>query len=79
MKDDPILPHRAYYLCNGKKTDCRKSGCAFLDKGECCRTTNIMYAKNGPVTNVREWEERFDIVQQSDGLLYYVEKESWNA
>ena len=42
---------------------------------ECRHTTNVIYAKNGPVVNVREWDTRFKIEQHTDGLLYYWEKE----
>lgn len=75
---DPVLPHRALYLCNGQNQECKKTGCALIGDGECKRTTNIVYAKNGPVENVRDWETRFEVLQMSDGLLYYVEKEPKN-
>lgn len=78
-KHDSVLPHRALYLCNGENTACKKSGCALLGKGECKRTTNVIYAKNGPVKDVREWETRFIVVEQNDGLLYYCEKENNDA
>lgn len=73
---DPILPHRALYLCNGENPDCKKTGCALIGEGECIRTQNVVYAKNGPVKDVRDWETRFEVLQMPDGLLYYVEKES---
>lgn len=69
MKDDPIKPTRALYLCNCEVKDCKKTACQV----NCFHTTNVCYAKNGPVVNVREWDSRFEIVN-INGLLYYVEK-----
>lgn len=71
MSENPILPHRALYLCDGQ---CCAScdGCYLVD-GEKKWTTSIVHAKNGPVVNVREWETRFKI-EQIGALLYYVEK-----
>lgn len=71
MKSDPLLPHRALYICDG---NCGPSceGC-FVSKDGVNWTESIIHAKNGPVVNVREWESRFEIVQHGP-LLYYQEK-----
>lgn len=73
MKDNPILPNRALYICD---KDCGPTcdGCHMVD-GETRWTSTIIHAKNGPVVNVREWDERFHI-EEISGLLYYVENKS---
>lgn len=70
------LPKKALYLCNGQKSDCKKTQCALLGLGECSRTLNVMYAKNGPVTNIKEWNERFDTIQVGEELIYYEKDET---
>lgn len=67
---NPIKPHRAMFLCDQKKKECAESRiCGTL----CKHTTDVNHAKHGPVVNVREWEQRFNIENQN-GLLVYVEK-----
>lgn len=70
--ENPIKPHRAFYLCD-KKKQCSPDwpGCP---NEECHHTEDVNHALNGPVVNVREWEERFDVIER-DGLVYYWEKE----
>lgn len=34
------------YLCDGKRTECEKTYCSFLDNGACRHTTDIKHAKN---------------------------------
>lgn len=67
---DPILPHRAMFLCD-KKLDCSNSrACGKL----CKHTTDVSHAKNGPVKDVREWETRFHLELQ-EIKWYYVEND----
>lgn len=68
---DPILPRRALYICN---QECGPlcSGCA-RSKDGVNWTESVLFAANGPVVNVREWKERFELIEIK-GLWYYVEK-----
>ena len=68
---DPILPHRAIYICD-ENCSSTCEGCKTVIDG-IKYTTDVIHAKNGPVVNVREWETRFYIKQLKDGLLYYVD------
>lgn len=68
------IPRRALYLCN-REQDCKNSS---ICGTECKHTTNVLYAKNGPVVNIREWNTRFEIIESKRSghpLLYYWEKE----
>lgn len=70
---DPILPHRALYICDENcSSDC--DGCRLVKDG-LKFTTDVVHAKNGPVKDVRHWETRFKIITMPDALLYYCEKE----
>ena len=71
MAWDPILPHRAIYICDKNCTPTCK-GC-FKEIDGVTFTEDIVHAKNGPVVNVKEWEIRFTI-KQHGALLYYQEK-----
>lgn len=73
MKDNPILPHRALYICDETCTE-TCDGC-YLVRNGLKFTTSVVHAKNGPVVNVREWETRFK-VEQIGALVYYVEIEN---
>lgn len=70
MSWDPILPHRAIFICD---ENCSSScdGCKVVRNG-IKYTTDVIHAKNGPVVNVREWETRFTI-EDIKGELTYVE------
>lgn len=70
MSWDPILPHRAIFICD---ENCSSScdGCKVVRNG-IKYTTDVIHAKNGPVVNVREWETRFSI-EDIKGELTYVE------
>lgn len=68
---DPILPHRAIYMCDEVcSPNC--DGCFKVIDGV-KYTKSVIHAKNGPVVNVKEWETRFKI-EEFEGVLYYVEK-----
>lgn len=71
MKENPILPNRALYICNN---ECGPTcaGC-ILVQGDVKWTSTLMHAKNGPVKNVRDWEKRFEI-KDINNELTYVEK-----
>ena len=73
MKDNPIKPNRALFICDQNCTpNCE--GCFLVD--DTTRwSESVVHAVNGPVVNVREWEERFHI-EEIKGLLYYVENKS---
>lgn len=70
------LPTKALYLCNGENRECEKTNCALLGLGECSRTTNVIYAKNGPVVNFKEWAKRFEVLPVGDEKIYYEKDES---
>lgn len=70
-KDNPIIPTRALYICDGNCTP--TCGGCFMQTPEGNYTTDIVHAKNGPVVNVREWETRFELKEHGN-LLYYQEK-----
>lgn len=71
MKDNPILPNRALYICDEEcSKDC--DGC-YLVRNGLKYTISVIHAKNGPVVNVKEWESRFAI-EQIGAELFYVEK-----
>ena len=69
MKDE--LPRRALYLCDQEVPECKNSPICGLD---CFRTQKVIHAKNGPVTNIRDWNTRFSI-EIIDGVVYYWEKD----
>lgn len=68
---DPIKPRRALYICN-EQCGPLCSGCVRSIDGN-HYTESVLFAANGPVVNVREWNERFDLIEIK-GLWYYVEK-----
>lgn len=70
MKDNPILPNRAIYICDEQ---CSSScpGCKVIKNG-IRYTGSVVHAKNGPVMNIRDWETRFTI-EDIKGELTYVE------
>ena len=71
MKDNPILPNRAIFICDEQcSSSC--TGCKVIRNG-IRYTESILHSKNGPVVNVREWETRFKI-EDFEGELTYVEK-----
>ena len=76
MKSDPILPHRALYICD-EQCGPTCTGC-FCHKDGVNFTEGVLHAKNGPVVNVRDWETRFEI-KQHGALLYYQEKVGNNS
>ncbi len=71
MKDNPILPNRALFICDKNCVSSCK-GC-FMERDGITYTKDIMHAKAGPVVNVRDWETRFKI-EDVKGELTYVEK-----
>ena len=71
MNHDHILPRSALYICD-KNCGPTCDGC-FKQKDGVNWTTSELHAKNGPVVNVREWGERFE-VQEVKGELFHVEK-----
>lgn len=70
MSWDPILPHRAIFICD-EQCDRACDGCKVIRNGV-RYTESILHSKYGPVVNVREWETRFTI-EDINGELTYVE------
>lgn len=64
---DSILPYRALYLCD-QKLPCSNSP---ICGKECKRTSDVLHAKNGPVVNVREWHERFKLIDYNFELTHW--------
>lgn len=60
---------RIAYICDGLVKDCSKTGCYYLEHGECKRTTDRDHAVNGAV--IFPDKERFEEV--SEGV--WVERE----
>lgn len=72
-KDNPIIPTRALYICDGNCTPTCGGCFCVKEVPEVNYTTDVVHAKNGPVVNVREWETRFELKEHGN-LLYYQEK-----
>lgn len=66
-------PRRALYICD-EQCGPTCTGC-FCHKDGVNWTEGVLHAKNGPVTDVRDWPERFELVQHGH-LLYWQEKVS---
>ena len=62
-----VLPRRALYLCD-QKMDCWASP---ICGKECKHTADDTHAKNGPVVNVKEWNERFKVIDFNNELTYW--------
>lgn len=53
------MEQRVFYLCDGKKEDCKRRNC-YQNGGECKHTEDIEHAKNFSITTHHEesfWEE----------------------
>lgn len=64
---DVILPFRAAYICDQKLPCASSPGC----QTDCKRTTDVNHALNGPVVNVREWHERFELIDYNNELTHW--------
>lgn len=62
------------YLCNGKQP-CKVSTGCFLLGGECRRTKNPEFAKNGECDEPEKFQDRFYPISYSNGrFIEWIEK-----
>ena len=57
---------KTVYICNGKKEDCRKTGCKYTGMGSCRHTCDPHYALHDPKDQHFIQTERGDLWEVDD-------------